>query len=590
MILNIRCDRPSFKTVPLKPGFNVVLADRTKESTKKDSRNGLGKSTLVEIVHFCLGSSARPGKGLMVKRLNGWAFSMDLEIAGRQFSVSRSTEHPGGISLTGDLSRLSEPDGMANPERLPLEGPEGRRLATGDWTSALGAMLFDLPVNGFPQTPYQPSFRSLISYFIRRGRDAYSTAFEHHRKQIEWDRQVNNAFLLGLSWENASAAQVLKDKRKLVQDLQQAARAGMMDGILGSIGELEARRVQLQERASEETAGLDGFRVHPQYRQIEDEANHLTESIHLAANENLAQTRLLQMYERSVSQEQEPGDDTVARMFEEAGVALPGMVVRRLEDVQQFHRDVVRRRREFLRREIDRLRASVLARERSLRTLTDQRAEILQTLRTHRALDEYTRLQELHARTVAEIEALDARIAAVKQFEEGRSELRVEQELLQQRAVSDYDDRRVQREKAIALFNANSRALYDAPGALLIDVGPNGFTFDVRIQRSGSTGIEAMKVFCYDLMLAQLWSERSPSPGVLVHDSTIFDGVDERQVAQALDLAARESARCGFQYLCMLNSDTIPWDEFSPGFDLNSYVRLRLTDATPDGGLLGIRF
>jgi len=47
--------------------------------------------------------------------------------------------------------------------------------------------------------------------------------------------------------------------------------------------------------------------------------------------------------------------------------------------------------------------------------------------------------------------------------------------------------------------------------------------------------------FCYDLMLARLWPARPATPGFLIHDSTIFDGVDERQRALALDLAANES-------------------------------------------------
>ena len=55
MIIAVRSNMPSFNEIELKPGFNVVLADRTKESTKRDSRNGLGKTTLVEIIHFCLG-------------------------------------------------------------------------------------------------------------------------------------------------------------------------------------------------------------------------------------------------------------------------------------------------------------------------------------------------------------------------------------------------------------------------------------------------------------------------------------------------------------------------------------------------------
>jgi uncharacterized protein YydD (DUF2326 family) len=75
-----------------------------------------------------------------------------------------------------------------------------------------------------------------------------------------------------------------------------------------------------------------------------------------------------------------------------------------------------------------------------------------------------------------------------------------------------------------------------------------------------------------------------------VHDNTIFDPVDSRQRAVALELAQRESEESGFQYICTMNSDMVPIDEFSDGFDIEKYVRLRLTDAADDGGLLGMRF
>ena len=77
MIRAVRCDQPSFRTVDFQPGLNVVLAERTKASTTKDSRNGLGKTTLVEIIHFCLGSNATKGRGLLKEPLSGWTFSLD---------------------------------------------------------------------------------------------------------------------------------------------------------------------------------------------------------------------------------------------------------------------------------------------------------------------------------------------------------------------------------------------------------------------------------------------------------------------------------------------------------------------------------
>ena len=215
---------------------------------------------------------------------------------------------------------------------------------------------------------------------------------------------------------------------------------------------------------------------------------------------------------------------------------------------------------------------------------------MLEVLQTHGALQEYTRLQELHLELISRRNELDNRINNLKRFEQGRSEVRVKRELLLQTARREFEERREVREQAINIFNSKSEELYSAPGNLVVDVGDTGFQFDVEIMRSGSQGINNMKIFCYDHMLAQLWANKQPSPGLLIHDSTIFDGVDERQVALALELAQREAERWEFQYVCALNSDTLPSVDFSPGFDLNQFVRLRFTDESEEGGLLGIRF
>jgi len=228
MIHAVRCDRQSFKAVEFGPGFNVVLADRTKESTKKDTRNGLGKSTLIEIIHFCLGANATKRKGLLVEPLNGWSFILDMTITNESITVARNTNTPSKIFIEGNTAGWP-----IQPRRDQRTG----RFVYGikEWNVVLGALMFGLSVN-IENMRYTPKFRSLISYFIRRGRDAFSTPFEHHRKQLEWDKQINNAFLLGLSWEDASEWQGLKEKEQLLGNLKAAAQAGLMKEMLGSLG------------------------------------------------------------------------------------------------------------------------------------------------------------------------------------------------------------------------------------------------------------------------------------------------------------------------------------------------------------------
>jgi len=578
----VRCNRDSFREVNFRPGFNVILADRTEGSSSKDSRNGLGKSTLIEIIHFCLGARMQR-KGLGVVDLRGWAFSLDIVLNNKLVTVTRNTAEQSKIVVEGDTTDWSI---------QPKIQEEQKTLRVQEWTTLLGTLMFGLPIDD-EERKFQPSFRSLISYFIRRDRDAFSTPFEHSRKQQEWNKQVNNAFLLGLAWEDARELQLLKDKKKLLDNLKKLKKdteSGVATGIFGSLGELEAMKVQLESRSRQRKEALSNFRVYPEYHELEQRANRLTAELHEITNENIIAQRLLDFYQSSLEQEGEPAEDDVARVYENAGIELPGLVIRRLEEVKTFHHQLITNRRDFLLAEINRLRRTISSRDRIIREKTEERAELLEVLQTHGALEEYTRLQEIYLEIVADLNEINKRIKELREFEEGKSALKIERELLIQRARRDYEERHIQAERAIDLFNANSQDLYEVPGTLIINVGDNGFQFNVDIERAGSEGINKMKIFCYDLMLAQLWSNRNPSPRLLIHDSTIFDGVDERQVARALELAARESRERGFQYICTLNSDMIPWSEFSPDFNFDSFVRLRLTDDTDEGRLLGIRF
>lgn len=581
MINTVFANKDSFKLVEFTPGFNIVLADRTETSSARDSRNGLGKSTLIEIIHFCLGARTRKGSGLTVSALRGWAFCLDLTLAGREVIVTRSIDEPSRIIIQGDTSNwIIQPRTEEGERFLKLE----------DWKKVLGALMFGLPID--EERRFSPTSRSLISYFIRPGKDAFSTPFEYFRKQPEWEKQVFNTFLLGLAWEDASDWQGIKEQEKLLDSIKKLKRinqAGVATRILGSLGELEAARVRVEQQLRRRREALNNFRVHPQYNELQQEVDLLTAEIHDVTNENLFNRQLLTFYQSSLEQESEPSQDDVIRLYESAGVELPTLVSRRLEEVETFHRQVIENRREFLSTEVKRLRRTVAELDKIIRDKTDQRASRLEVLQTHGALEEYTRLQELYLEVRSSLNDINQRIDELRKVEEGKSSLRIEKELLKQRTRRDYEERHTQAERAIALFNANSQALYDAPGTLAINVGSNGFQFNVEIERDRSEGIGKMKIFCYDLMLAQLWSQRDSSPNILIHDSTLFDGVDERQVALALELAARESERLGFKYICTLNSDMIPSTEFSSGFNFDSFVRLRLTD-DEGGNLLGVSF
>lgn len=582
MLYSIKSDRPSFKTVEFKPGYNVILAERTKEATKKDSRNGLGKSTLLEIIHFCLG--AQKGETLSKPQMDDWTFILELDLAGKKYSISRNTTDKGKIIIRGDCSNW--------PAKPDIDEKTGRQIISSrDWNKVLGVLLFGLRLF-YDDFKYAPTFRSLISYFIRRDgqRGAFLNPFQQYKAQKEWDIQVNNAFLLGLGWEYASKWQVLKDRMKVLDQIKEEAKSGILTNLIGSIGELEAKRIRLEAQVAQEKEDLSNFKVHPQYNQIEKEANELTNKIHDLVNKNVCDKRLLENYEASLNEETDANPDSVTRIYQEAGIILPVSITKRIEDVMSFHKQVVKNRKDFLTYEIERIKTEIVKKEQQVQDLSATRLELMQVLQKHGALEEYTQFQTNHQKSVAELKDVVLRLENLKKFEQGKSAIKIEQELLLQQATTDMKERESQLKDATLRFNSNSEALYEVPGILSIDIKETGFKFNVKIERSGSHGIGNMKIFCYDLMLAQIWSGRAKSLVPLIHDSIIFDGVDERQKALAIELAAKEAEKLGFQYICTINSDAIPTRDFSSNFKFYQYVRETLTDAMEEGGLLGIRF
>ena len=450
MIYAIRCDQPDFKDVEFLPGFNVVLAERSEQATDKDSRNGLGKTTLIDIVHFCLGGKADKNNRVMAEPLENWTFSLDLDLRGKRYTVSRNTAESKRVILDGDFSDWPvKPKAHKDTGAMVMSNPE--------WSDLLGWLMFDLPQEA-DDRKYHPSFRSLITYFVRKGRAAFSDPFIHEPKQLEWDKQIHNAYLLGLSTDHVSKAQEIRDRENTLKELKKAGEAGTLPDLLGTIGQLETDKVRLEQKVERTAEQLRTFRVHPQYQEIQEKADAFQSSIRKLNIENAGDQSMHTFYQESLREEQVVDNSKVARVYSEAGVTLPELVLKRLDDVQTFHRQVVVNRRNFLQAEIARLSRNMVTRNDEIRNLTEERASLLRVLQTHGALAEHSELQRLHGEDQAQLQRVLQRMDTLKQVEQGKITLRIEQEQLQLLTASDYEERRTVRERAIGLFNDFSEA------------------------------------------------------------------------------------------------------------------------------------
>ena len=572
MIHNLFSTLPTFKNLgELKPGLNVLLAQKTEGSTSKQTRNRAGKTSFIEAIHFLTGSEAGPDSIFRTPELAEYTFGMDFDLKDARTVVERSGSAKAKIYVTTPPAAK-------------------RKLSATDWGTFLGEEMFGLSsLEAAGSKP--PSFRSLFAYFVRRQMSgAFTTPEKQATMQGTGDMQMALMFLLGLDWQIARDWQAVRDREKTLEELKRAAGTGAFGSIIGKAADLRTQLTLQEARLKKLYAETESFQVLPEYRELEVESAKLTRQLNELANANTIDFAAIRDLEGALASEIPPDLEDLQAIYQEAGVALPGLVKRRYDDVKSFHQSVVRNRKDYLSSELEAAQLRIELRDSQKAQLDQRRAEIMGILRSHGALDQFLKLQGELGRLESEVESLRQRFEAAEQLEGTKNELEIERNRLTIRLRRDFSEQKDRLTEAIVAFEETSQRLYESAGSMTVDETSNGPMFKFPMQGQRSKGIKNMQIFCFDMMLMRLCHKRQIGPGFLIHDSHLFDGVDGRQVISALRLGSEISQELGFQYIVTMNEDDA-FKETIAGFDLNDHVLpTRLTDATDDGGLFGIRF
>ena len=585
MIRRIGSDLKSFKTLFFEPGLNILLADKSEGASDRQSRNGAGKTSFVELVHFLCGSNVDKRSIFRSDALVDSTFNMTVQIDGKDCVVERSGAKPSRILVTGPAVPWPTSAGT-------LFNSDTDELSNEKWRQMLGHFWFGLDVPHTPIRKYSPRFRSLFSYIVRRqSSGAFQSPTQNAAMQQIWDQQVAISYLLDLDWHIASEIQTLRDKEKVVKALGRAARAGDLGPHFERAADLRTRLAVTSRRADQLRSELKAFRIVPEYRALEEEANEITGQINVLGEQNFVDRRSVSELRASLEDEEAPSESDLVALYKEAEIVLPEMLSKRLEEVASFHRTIIANRRAHLTDEVSSAELRIEQNERKKAELDIRRSRIMQILQSGGALEQYTAMREELGKSESEIETIRQRLETAEALESSKAELDIERNQLARSLRNDIHERTSIVSEAILKFEELSEALYERAGSLTVDASSSGPKVEVKIESQRSKGITNMQIFCFDLMLMELNVKRGHSTGFLIHDSHLFDGVDERQVANALQLAAQRAQANQFQYIVTLNSDALPRDGFRSDFDIQKYIiDVRLTDATETGGLFGRRF
>lgn len=573
----------TFKKLEFKKGLNVLLAEKSIGATSRQTRNGAGKSSMVETVHFLMGANCEKDSIFRCSDLIEHRFGLEFNLQNSRIEVERFGQDSNRIIVNhADMSEW--------PVKAKLDRHSGEQIISNTkWKEVLGQLAFNLT----PDLPkFSPTFRSLFPYFARRvDSGGFMNPTQQSKEQQNWDQQVAISYLIGLDWLIPKELEEVRQKENSLKVLRKELKKGVMGTVIGTAASLKTKLTVAERKFKRLQQEIFSFQVLPEYRALEREASELARRLSELSNQNTIDEETIRELEETISTEKPPEMTDVRKVYEEAGIVLPDLATKRLDDVEKFHAAVISNRRSHLQGELDSALNRVKKRQTEMVKFDERRRQIMETLSIHGALDQYNKLQQELNRVQAEAEEIRKRYEIAEKIETTDTDLSIERKQLHKRLIDDHKEQEEILEEAIITFEDLSSELSEREGSLTIDPTEKGPVFDVRVEARRSRGISNMQIFSFDMMLIVLCQKRGIGPGYLIHDSHLFDGMDTRQIAKALEIGARTAKEYDFQYIVTINSDMVPYSEFSHEFKFDNYtLPITLTDATEDGGLFGFRF
>jgi uncharacterized protein YydD (DUF2326 family) len=456
--------------------LNVLLSDTRPGATEKQTRNSAGKTSLVELLHFLFGADCDKESLFRMPALIEHMFRGTFSIRGETFIVERTGSDPSKIFLLEGGERRDD-----LPKRI--DKTSGRLVASNtSWRVFLGHVFFGMP-SDLRGTAYDesftPTFRSLFSYFARRRNSGGFISPERQaEKQQKWDWQVNLSYLFGLDWQIPFEFNKVRVREKTLEELKKATKGGVLGEVVGTVAQLRPQVTVAEAKAQALRDQLKNFEVLESYRDMSRRAATVKLAMQSIGRDAVALNETLEHLEESLEAEKPPAKSDLERLYAAAGVELPGVALRRFDEVSKFFESVIANRRAHLQQEVAEIRQRITEDERRLGELDAERSGILRVLDGRGALDDFMRLQNDLAQLDAATAMLRERFKAAELLEGESTQLDIDRSNLKRRLQTDHQSRSAVLDEAILIIAEAISELYeDRAGRFVVEATDNGPEF-----------------------------------------------------------------------------------------------------------------
>lgn len=570
-LLELKANKDSFHPVQFrKTGLSLIVGkkhDTTLGDDRKNTYNSVGKSLVIALVHFCLGSNKNPE---FEEKLPDWEFTLEFEIGSDQYKVTRKCSDQLKLILNDKTYSQKEFRDYLEPKVFNLEEP-----------------IKNL------------KFRPLISRFIRPRKSSYTSYSKFIDEEPSYAQLLNNSFLLGL---DPDLVEKKADLKAQIDEIDEKRKSIENDSIIKTFFEegnedIEIDIFDLSQKVKSLETKLRKFRVAENYHEIVKEADKLKRQIKEQENKAVRLRSVISNIDKSLQIQPDVSRSKIESFYKQAQVELPDLILKRLDDVQEFNEKLLDNRGRRLYKEKNEFESQLRSLEEVIRNLGRQKDQKLEYLNTRGALDEFTKLNEQLKDDSIRLEKLQNFKKLMSEFKNKHEELNKEfsEENIRTNNYLTENSNKIQ--ENIKIFRSIANQFYEKKKAgieIKNNDGKNKTRYDIKakIDDDKGDGVNDIKIFCFDWTL--LKGQNNHSVQFIFHDGRLLEPVDPRQVATLFEIAKKETRESGFQYIISANEDILesaknylPEESHQEIFDDN--VILELTDQSDASKLLGIQ-
>ena len=525
-LLKLTSNNPKFRTINFEKGLNIVVGTQLTKEQKK-SINGIGKSMSLSLIHYMFGSSfkSKADENLKEYLSKYGTFILTFIHREKEYTIKK---------------RFSQTDFYLNDEKITKTNYPKKlnKLFLGSEDS-------------------KPGFRQIFNCFARRYSSEvnyYSNILTQQARPKEYYHQRHtNLSLLDVDLKLVEESYDIKDNLSRLDNSRKAIEASKKPLDSSNINDIKDEIQELENK-------LQNFIIAENFDALKQKADDLTSQLNEVRNKIFFNDNKLKRKKISLEDSKNTNIDIekIEEIFNEANFFFEDKIVKRLNQAQKFHTNLIINRKKRLSAEISGLKIQLIQLGAYKNDISLKRDTVLKDLNNSGALEERDSLKDRIKTLETEKNDLEMYENILSKIKKEKSELGVKNALLKKESIYYLERNQEKHNEVERVFRDLVKQFYDNEGgSLKIEEAPNAkylFNINSHIPKEGSQGVGEVKIFCYDVLL---YSQNKNLLNFLAHDGCIFSEMDPRQKTTIFKVILELAKDDSFQYFLNIGENTL---------------------------------